>query len=109
MVKVHIHHTKHITIANIYVPHRDSTSTHYKTADTDIQHCIQYITNIPQPVLTGDVNAHATLWHSYTDDHIGQLIADEISNSDHIMIFSSYIVDVKEGFNYCNRIDNINQ
>ena len=45
--EVHINNTKHITIANIYIPPRDTTSTHYKTADTDIQHCIQYITNIP--------------------------------------------------------------
>ena len=57
---------------------------HYKTADTDIQHCIQHITNMPHSVLTGDVNAHPTLWHSYTDEHTGQLIADDISNSDHI-------------------------
>ena len=35
---------------------------------------------------TGDVNAHSTLWQSYTDDHIGQLIADVISNSDHITL-----------------------
>ena len=86
MVKVHINNTKHITIANIYIPPRDTTSTHYKTAETDIQHCIQYITNIPHSVLTGDVNADSTLWHSYTDDHRGQLIADVISNSDHITL-----------------------
>ena len=86
MVKVHINNTKHITIANIYIPPRDTTSTHYRTADTDIQHCIQYITNIPHSVLTGDVNAHSTLWHSYTDDHRGQLIAYVISNSDHITL-----------------------
>ena len=73
MAKVHINNTKHIRIANIYVPPRDSTYTHYKTAATDIQHCIQYITNITQSDLTGDVNAHSTLWHSYTDDHRGQL------------------------------------
>ena len=84
MAKVHINNTKHIPLENIYIPPRDSTSTHYKTADTDIQHRIQPITNIPHSVLTGDVNAHSTLWHSYTDDHIGQLIADVISNSDHI-------------------------
>ena len=47
---------------------------------------MQYITNIPHSVLTGDVNAHSTLWHSYTDDHRGQLIADVISNSDHITL-----------------------
>ena len=76
MVKVHINNTKHITIANIYIPPRNSTSTHYKTEDTDI----------PHSVLTGDVNAHSTLWHSYTDDHRGQLIADVISNSDPITL-----------------------
>ena len=47
---------------------------------------IQHITNIPDSVLTGDVNAHSTLWHSYTDNHSGQLIVDVISNSDHITL-----------------------
>ena len=79
MVTVHINNTKHITIASFYIPHRDIISTHYKTADTDIHHCIQYITNIPHSLLTGDVNAHSTLWHSYTDNHRGQLIADHIT------------------------------
>ena len=82
MVKVHINNTKHITIANIYILPRDSTSTHY----TNIQHCIQHITNILHSVLTGDINVHSTLWHSYTDDHKGQLIADVISNSDHMTL-----------------------
>ena len=54
---------------------------HYKTADSDIQHGIQYITNIPHSVLTGDENTHSTLWHSYTDVHRGQLIVNVISNS----------------------------
>ena len=89
MVKVPINNTKHITHANICIPHRDRTSMHYKSADTDIQHCIQYITNIPHSVLTGDVNAHSTLWHSYTNDHRGQLIADVIRNSDHITLISN--------------------
>ena len=75
-----------MTIASIYILTRDSTTTHYKTADTEIQHCIQHITNIPHSVLTGAVNALSTLWHSYTDDHRGQQIADVISNSDHITL-----------------------
>ena len=65
MVMVHTTNTKHITIANMYITTRDSTSTHYNT---------------------GDVNAHSTLWHSYTDDRRGQLIADVNSNSDHITL-----------------------
>ena len=32
------------------------------------------------------MNSHSTLWHSYTDDHGGQLIGDVISNSDHITL-----------------------
>ena len=86
MVKVHLNNTKHITIANVYIPPRDSTSTHHKTADKDIQHCIQHTTTIPHSVLTGDVNAHSSLWHSYTDDHRAQLIAEVIRNSDHISL-----------------------
>ena len=59
MAMVHINNNKDIAIANIYIPPRDSTSTHYKTADTDIQRCMQHITSIPHSVLTGDVNAHS--------------------------------------------------
>ena len=54
---------------------------HYKTADTDIQHCILYNRKIPHSYLTGDVNTHSSLCHSYTDDHKGQLIANVIRNS----------------------------
>ena len=32
------------------------------------------------------MNKHSTLWHSYTDDQTGQLIANAISNSDHITL-----------------------
>ena len=46
-------------------------------------------TDIPHSVLTGYVNVHFTLWHSYTDDHRGQLIADVISNSDYITLNTS--------------------
>ena len=35
----------------MYIPPRDNISIHYTTAYTGIQHCIQYITNIPHSVL----------------------------------------------------------
>ena len=47
---------------------------------------IQHITNIQHSVITGDVNAHSTLCHSYTDNNIRQIIADVISNLDHITL-----------------------
>ena len=44
-------------------------------------------------VFTGNVNAHSSLWHSYTDDHRGQLTAEVISNSDHISLKDWFDVD----------------
>ena len=73
-------------LLKIYIPPRDSTSTHYKTVDTDEQHFIQYFTNIPHSVLFGDVNAHSTLLYLYTDDHSGQLITYVISNAGHMQL-----------------------
>ena len=74
LIKMHTKHFKDITIANIYI-----APTY--TTDTDITNCIQYITNIPNSIITGDVNAHSTLWHSYTDNHRGELISGTRSNS----------------------------
>ena len=61
-------------------------SPHYNTVDTDIAYCIRHVTNIPDSILTGDVNAHSTLLYSHTEDHRGQLISDIISNSEHITL-----------------------
>ena len=61
-------------------------SPHYNTVGTDIAYCVRHVTNIRYSILTGDVNAHSTLWYSHTDDHRGQLISDIISNSEHIIL-----------------------
>ena len=71
-IKIHICKTKHITVANTYFPLRDTASPHYNTVDKDIAYCIRHVSNIPYSILTGDVNAHTTLWYSHTDDHRGQ-------------------------------------
>ena len=73
MVNVHINNTKHITISNIYIPPRDSTSTHYTT--TDRTYNTAYSTS-------QTYHTH----FSYIDDHGGQLIADVISNSGNITL-----------------------
>ena len=54
--------------------------------DTEIAYCIRQITNIPDSIFTGDINAHTTLWYSHSDDHRGQLISDIIINSEHIIL-----------------------
>ena len=47
---------------------------------------IQYITNLPNSIISGDINAHSPIWHSHTTDHRGDLIADLLGNSDHITL-----------------------
>ena len=49
--------------------------------DTNIAYCIRHVTNIPDSILTGDVNTHLTRWYSHTDDHRGQLISDIIRHT----------------------------
>ena len=56
-----------------------------KLTTQDFQ-CSRYTLNISQLQPCIYLNAHPTLWHSYTDDHRGQLTADVISNSDHITL-----------------------
>ena len=85
VVNVYLDHLKFfkgITIANIYIALK--TPPHHDTTDTDITNCIQY--QLTNSIITGDVNAHSTLWHSYTDDHCGELISETLSNSNHITL-----------------------
>ena len=69
MVHIHVHSTKHITIANIYIALWDNTST-LLIQPIDTTHF----------KLNGDRNAHSTLSNSCTDDHREQIIADIINN-----------------------------
>ena len=84
IIQLHITHKKIYTIANIYIPPRNTTSPDHATCDADITSCIQYITNLPNSIISGDINAHSPIWHSHTTDHRGDLIADLLGNSDHI-------------------------
>ena len=86
IIQLHITHTKIYTIANIYIPPRNITSPDHATCDADITSCIQYITNLPNSIISGDINAHSSIWHSHTTDHRGDLIADLLGNSDHITL-----------------------
>ena len=76
IIQLHITHKKIYTIANIYIPPRNTTSPDHATCDADITSCIQYITNLPNSIISGDINAHSPIWHSHTTDHRGDLIAD---------------------------------
>ena len=86
IIQLHITNNKIYTIANIYTPPRNTTSPDHATCDADITSCIQYITNLPNSIISGDINAHSPIWHSHTTDHRGDLIADLLGNSDHITL-----------------------
>ena len=76
---------------------RKTSNLHYTTALHTISPVFSHHMNHHQAtksptylnnhsIITGDVNAHFTLWHSYTDDHRGELISETLSNSNHITL-----------------------
>ena len=82
-------HTTELQLIKIHIGtfHQETRRHHTTTPWTqDITYCMRYVTNIPDSILTGDVNAHSTLWYSHTAVHRGQLIFDIISNSEHITL-----------------------
>ena len=98
IIQLHITHTKIYTIAYIYIPPRNTTSPDHTTCDADITSCIQYITNLPNSIISGDINAHSPIWHSHTTDHRGDLIADLLGNSDHITLSTN-----THTFTFCSK------
>ena len=81
--KIHLSNKKALHIVNLYIPPRCTTDPDHRTEDEDIENCLEHVTRLPNSILTGDVNAHAPLWHSPLVDHRGQLIEGIIMNSDH--------------------------
>jgi hypothetical protein len=86
IIKLHLSPSKHIRIANIYIPPRDTTNPHHITEDRDITQCIQHITQLDNTIITGDINAHSLAWHCPANDHRGDIITDLITNSSHIVL-----------------------
>ena len=78
--------TKKFQIANIYIPPSNTTNQNQTNEDNDITQCLNHITSTPNSILTGDINAHSTLWNSNTNDRRGNIIADIIQNSNHITL-----------------------
>ena len=86
IIKIHLSQNKQLHLTNIYIPPRLTTDPDHATEDTDITDSLNYITTLPSSIITGDINAHSTTWHSHTDDHRGNLIADIILNSTQTML-----------------------
>ena len=85
-IKIHLANHKHLNIFNIYIPPRDTTNPDHSNSQEDITNCMMHILNTNNTILTGDFNAHHTLWHSPTTDNRGTLIADLINSSNQIVL-----------------------
>ena len=57
-----------------------------QTEDSMIYRSFTIITNLPNTIITADVNAHSSLWYSPTEDYRGELIEDILLNSNHITL-----------------------
>ena len=66
MVKVHINNTKHITIVQ---------STYYKTADMEIQHCIQYIAKILDDITITSTHTSTSAAKKYIQPYLHKVFA----------------------------------
>ena len=55
----------------------------------DISSKCTIITNLPNTIITADVNAHSPLWYSPTKDHKEELIEDILLNSNYITLNSN--------------------
>ena len=85
-IKIHLANHKHLNISNIYIPPRDTTHPDHSNSQEDITNCMTHILNTNNTILTGDFNAHHTLWHSPTTDNRGTLIANLINSSNQIVL-----------------------
>src|SRR5206468_10049675 len=54
--------------------------------DANITTLFTRLTNIPNSLIAGDINAHSQLWHSPTTDHRGDVIASLLQGSDHVVL-----------------------
>src|SRR5437867_8046154 len=76
--------TKNLIVTNLYLP--QNPSTNQQTVDANITTLFTRLTNIPNSLIAGDINAHSQLWHSPTADHRGDVIASLLQGSDHVVL-----------------------
>jgi len=77
--------SKNLIITNLYIPQRNPT-TNLQTEDANISTFFNRLTNIPNSLIAGDINAHSQLWHSPTPDHRGDVITSLLQGSDHVVL-----------------------
>ena len=84
-ITVPLTQTKNLIISNLYLPQR---ITDQNTEDANITTLFTRLTNIPNSLIVGDINAHSQLWHSSIVDHRGDVITSLLQGSDHVVLNS---------------------
>ena len=84
-ITIPITSSKNLIITNLYIPQRN-TVTNQQTEDANITTLFTRLTNIPNSLIAGDINAHSNLWYSPTSDHRGEVVATILQGSDHIIL-----------------------
>ena len=84
-VTVPLTQSKNLIISNLYLPQK---TTDQKTEDANITTLFTRLTNIPNSLIVGDINAHSQLWHSSIADHRGDVITSLLQGSDHVVLNS---------------------
>jgi hypothetical protein len=87
-IEIHVPKQKPLHITNLYIPPRSQTNN-AKSEDTDIESFFTEKLALPNSIISGDVNAHSSLWHSPIQDHRGATIENLIQNSEHIILNSN--------------------
>ena len=85
-ITLHLSLKKNLNISNLYIPPRDSTQLSQTDEDTLTTKCFDLLTSSPDSIITGDINAHSSLWFSPLSDHRGYHIEDLITNSNHLIL-----------------------
>ena len=70
----------------MFIPPKHSTQLPQTEKNSIISSTLTIITNLPNTIITADVNAYSLLWYSPTKDHRGELIKDILLNSNHITL-----------------------
>ena len=70
----------------MYTPPKHSTQPSQTEEDSIISNMFATITNLPNTIMTANVNVYSPLWYLPTEDHRGELIEDILLNSNHITL-----------------------
>jgi hypothetical protein len=84
-VTIPLTQSKNLIITNLYIPPRNP-NVNQQTDDQNVTTLFTHLTNIPNSLIAGDVNADSQLWHSPITDNRGEVIESLLNSSEHTVL-----------------------